>query len=63
MYGNMKPNVWQTGPSSMANTSYNSNDTKFGLDNKSGTQLEQIGLDATSTLDATQRKTLPAWIR
>lgn len=63
MYGNMKQNAWQTGSSSMTNASYNSNDEKFGLDNKSGTQLEQIGLDATSTLDATQRKTLPAWIR
>lgn len=30
---------------------------------KSGIQLDQIGLNAAPTLDAAQRKTLPAWIR
>lgn len=37
-----------------------------GLDanQKSGIQLEQVGnLTATPSLDAAQRKTLPAWIR
>lgn len=30
---------------------------------KSGIQLDQIGLNATPSLDAVQRKKLPAWIR
>lgn len=30
---------------------------------KSGIQVDQVGLNATPSLDAAQRKTLPAWIR
>lgn len=42
----------------------NSSDSKFNvLDAKSGIQVEQVGLNATPSLDAAQRKTLPAWIR
>lgn len=46
--------------------SNNANELKMhGLDAnpKSGIQLDQIGLNATPSLDAVQRKTLPAWIR
>jgi len=42
-----------------------SGQTNNALDanDKSGIQLEQVGLNSTPSLDAAQRKTLPAWIR
>lgn len=71
-------NVWSTQPPSASSTSTpnvppfmhanahpNDQLKMHGMDAnlKSGIQLEQIGLNATPTLDAAQRKTLPAWIR
>ncbi|XP_031627004.1 arginine/serine-rich protein PNISR [Contarinia nasturtii] len=68
--------VWSTPPASASsstnmppfmhiNAHANEQFKMHGMDanSKSGIQLEQIGLNATPTLDAAQRKTLPAWIR
>lgn len=50
-----------------SNSAHHPSDLRLqGLDanQKSGIQLEQVGnLTATPSLDAAQRKTLPAWIR
>lgn len=62
--------MWQTAtpppPPSISNSATGSNDTRFDdTDTKSGTQITaSVGIgDTMSTLDASQRKTLPAWIR
>lgn len=56
-------NLWQSEIVPNANSS----ESKFqatDTNSKSGiTQVEQVGLNATPSLDAAQRKTLPAWIR
>lgn len=64
-----QPSVWSSGtPTNSANPfarKPNVNEMKVdGLDaNVSGIQLDQLGLNAMPSLDAAQRKTLPAWIR
>lgn len=56
-------NSWQS--ETVPNTI--SSDSKLqaaDTNSKSGiTQVEQVGLNDTPSLDAAQRKTLPAWIR
>lgn len=59
-------NAWSTGSSNVPPPLAHTNELKLrGMDaiSKSGIQLEQVGLNSTPSLDAAQRKTLPAWIR
>lgn len=57
-------NSWQSEIGPNANSSSDSKYHATDTNSKSGiTHVEQVGLNAMPSLDAAQRKTLPAWIR